>query len=286
MDNTTPKVSFIPKGTLVRETPFLERRRPRSAIGVLATLTFIASVGGYAGLYFWSVSLDEKIAAKTDEIDLVQKQFSDAPQINRAQVFSSRAELAKELLDGHTVVSPIFTFLSKYTIESVFYDKFSFVRDADTITLELSGEAPTYAALAYQGDVLRKRTKELSDFTVSNVSLTKFGTVAFNLLLTFTPDHLSYSKSLSRAQEDLSRGEAAAVISRPSAVATTTSTSTFSGMSTSTAMNSVVGTATEEVVAVEKKTAAPVQKAETSVALAPAEKQSVMSSFWSRFKFW
>lgn len=283
MDSTTPKVSFIPKGTLVRETPFLERRRPRSAMGILATLSFIASVGGYTGLYFYNASLGEQIAAKTGEIGLVQQKFSDAPQISKAQVFSSRAELAKELLDGHTVVSPVFTFLSKYTIESIFYDKFSFVRDGDIITLELSGEAPTYATLAYQGDILRKRTEELSKFTVSNVALTKFGTVSFSLLLTFAPDYLSYAKSLSRVQGSTPKGDTTAVVVKPGTGVPVTSTSTSSGVSTSTAE---VAPEVMPAVAEVKKEVTPAQKSEASVALSPAEKQSVLGSFWSRFKFW
>lgn len=283
MEGTTPKVSFIPKGSLVRETPFLERRRPRSVVGLVAGLVFTVSVGSFAGLSFYNDFLGKQVVAKTGEINLIRQKFSDAPQISKAQVFSSRAELAQDLLTRHTVVSPVFTFLSNSTIESIFYDKFSFVHDTDKMTLELSGEAPTYAALAYQEDVLRKKTKELSKFTVSNVSLTSFGTVAFTLLLTFTPEYLSYNSSLNRIDESFSQWEATATTSTQQMGTSTVLTGASLGAKIDTATSTAVKTATGTV-AIEDT--APVQKKEESTEASSAGKQSAMKSFWSQFKFW
>lgn len=271
MDGTNPKVSFIPKGSLAREESFLERRRPRSAIGFIAGLAVIASVGGYAGLLFWSASLEKNVAAERDGINRIQQKFSDAPQISKAQVFLSRAEIARNLLNRHTVVAPVLTFLSDNTLESILYEKFSFVHDADMITLELSGEAPTYAALAYQGDVLRKKTKELSKFAISNVVLTKFSTVTFTLSLTFMPEYLSYSNNLSRiGNNSLQAGITA--ISGQSMGTSTISANISPNTATST-------TEMEDVAVIPQKT-------ETGAPAPSAEKQSALGSIWSRFKFW
>lgn len=282
MDSTTPKVSFIPKGSLVRETAFLERRRPRSAIGVIAVLAFVASVGSYVGLYFYNDSLEKKVEAKTDEINLIQKKFSEAPQIDKAQVFRARTKIASELLDSHTLVSPVFTFLSDYTLGSILYEKFSFTRGADGATVELLGEAPSYAALAYQGDVLRERTKELSKFDINNVSLTKFGTVSFVLSLTFVPTHLAYADSLggtddSSLQEDMTifapeQGDDTSIISGAVSDDLLSGSGVDSGTDTTTKT-------TEEGATVD-------QKAKAATATSSAEKQSMLKSLWSRFKFW
>lgn len=273
MDSTTPKVSFIPKGSLVRETAFLERRRPRSAIGLIAILVFIASVGSYAGLYFYNGSLEKKVEAKTDEINKTQKTFSDAPQVGRAQVFRARAELAEELLNKHMVVSPVFTFLSENTTESILYEKFSFTRGVDGAKAELTGEAPSYAALAYQGDVLREATKDISKFEISNISLTKFGTVSFVLSLTFKPDALLYSDSFG-STEDISSQDDLMIVAPPHDAETSTiPADAFSDSDMAASTETDAGTAVD-------------QKAEASTATPPAEKQSILKSLWSRFKFW
>lgn len=277
MDSTIPKVSFIPKGSLVRETSFLERRRPQSAIGFIAGFVFVASVGSYAGLYFYSNFLEEKVVAKTDEINLIQQKFSDAPQISKAQVFRSRAELARELLDNHTVVSPVLTFLSENTIESILYEKFSFARGTDGAMVELTGEAPTYMALAYQGDILRKKTKELSKFEIGSVSLTEFGTVTFTLSLAFMPGYLSYSDNLNRIESTSFQEGVLDALGQ--------------SMGTSTISNDVssnIATSTEKKTDTSRAQNAQKIKAEAGATTPPAEKQpeSVLKSIWSRFKFW
>lgn len=302
MDGTTPKVSFIPKGSLVREQSFLERPRPRSVIGFLAIFAFVASIGSYAGLYFYNKSLDNDVAAKMDEIEETKKIFSDAPQVGAAQAFLSRTRLARELLDGHTVVSPALAFLSKNTLESISYEKFAFTRGTNGGTLELSGEAPTYAVLAYQGDVLRGKTEELSDFAISNVALTKFGTVTFTLSLSFVPGYLSYAKSLGSAENAYAQTAAEAMTpagaessrggNSPSALFSTSTssapTTTPFPMGTSTAISpdfsgEAAGMVTEEDIIPN----AVIPESEPATVVPPAEeKQSALRSFWSRFKFW
>lgn len=286
MDSTTPKVSFIPKGSLVRETAFLERRRPRSAIGFIAVLAFVASVGSYAGLYFYNDSLEKKVEAKTDEINLIQKKFSEAPQIDKAQVFRARTKIASELLDSHTLVSPVFTFLSDYTLGSILYEKFSFTRGADGATVELLGEAPSYAALAYQGDVLRERTKELSKFDINNVSLTKFGTVSFVLSLTFVPTHLVYADSLGDT-DDRSLQEDMTIFAPEqgddtSGISGAVPDDLFSGSD----MDSGVTSGADTITKTTEEGATVDQKAKTITTTPPPEKQSMLKSLWSRFKFW
>lgn len=285
MDSTTPKVSFIPKGSLVRETAFLERRRPRSAVGFIAGLAFVASVGSYAGLYFYNDSLEKKVVAKTDEINLIQKKFSDAPQIGKAQVFRARTKIASELLDSHTLVSPVFTFLSDYTLGSILYEKFSFTRGADGATVELLGEAPSYAALAYQGDVLRKRTKELSKFDINNVSLTNFGTVSFVLSLTFVPTHLAYADSLgvsdnSSLQDDMT------IVPEQGGDTPVISGVIFEDLSSGSGMDSSMASGTEMVTEIVEEGTTVDQEAKVTTATPPSEKQSILKSLWSRFKFW
>lgn len=195
MDTPTSQVSFIPKSPLVREESALDRKRPISLVRVLAITLFVSSVGAYASIYAYDLTLTKKIATETEKIRQLQAQFSNAPQVEEARVFRARAELMQELLEEHIVVSPVFEFLSKNTLERVFFDRFSFKRNDDgNLLVELSGEAPGYATLAYQMDVLRGKTSELAQVVAKDVTLSPFGTVTFGLVLVFQPEYLSYLK--------------------------------------------------------------------------------------------
>lgn len=193
MFDTNSKISFIPKSPLVREEDSF-RSRPRSAFAVVASFVFVASVASYFGLSFYHRALADNVNQVTSEIESLKKDF-DRPEIQDARVFRARADSARALLEEHIAMRPLFHFLEQYTVERIFYTEFSFVRDRESSpVLELKGEAPDYASLAYQADIFREK-KELLSFSVSDLTLTKTGTVTFSLSLVFAPDFLSYEKS-------------------------------------------------------------------------------------------
>lgn len=196
MDSHTSQVSFIPKSPLTRGESFLERPRPRSLLGFITVLAFLASVGSYAGLYFYNNTLNRKIESLTAEINEVQKSFNQ-PEINQARVFYARAELVRTLIASHIVVNPIFDFLEANTTTNIFYSNLVFKKGAEgTLSLEVTGEAQGYASLAYQADVFRQKSKELASFSVKDIKLTNLGGVSFSFVMTFAPEYLSYSTQL------------------------------------------------------------------------------------------
>jgi len=314
MDSNNPKISFIPKGSLVREESFLSRPRPRSALGLLAISLLVLSVGLYAGFYFYDNSFSQDIILRKDKIDSTRNSFRNAPQVEEAQLFSSRASVAQGLLTGHFIVSPALIFLSKNTVESIYYDKFSFSYYADGAKVEVAGEAPSYASLAYQGDVLRNK-KELLNYSIGDVSLTQFGTVTFNLSLTFAPEYLSYVKNLNTMRisidaalspgpttsassvTPLSKSVTLAttsvpipapkspVVPAPQAPAMVSIPATAPQMSFATSVNPVTVTTAPDAFG---GASAPTPAVTTPVlkVQAPVESQSIWSAFWSKVKFW
>ncbi|MBI5400696.1 MAG: hypothetical protein HZB12_01080 [Candidatus Yonathbacteria bacterium] len=293
--NSNSRISFIPKRSLVREESFLERPRPRSAMGILAVIMFVASAGSYLGLYYYSASIDQDRTTKVKDIEQLQSKFSNAPQVGEAQLFRLRAELAHELLNGHTTVSPIFDFLSQYTVGSIFFGNFSFTHGVEGAAVSLRGEAPSYSALAYQGDILRARTEELSRVAITNVVLSKLGTVTFDLALTFRPEYISYAMSLKRVPETAPLQEKATIA--PSALGSH-GTSTAETMVPNMPALMVAGGASTTPSAPSapsggfsgaESSAAPsaVHNGEASQSIAvPSEKQSFFGSLWARFKSW
>jgi len=199
MASNSLKFSFIPKSSFGQEESFIERKRPRSIVEFIASVSFVLSVGAYGALYFYNVSIVKQIDAKQKEV--TSTEVYDQAGINKAVAFRTRVELAQKLIGAHLAVSPIFDFLTQNSLNSIYYDQFSFKRDKDTWVLDLTGEAPSYSSLAYQTDVLRKNIKdnnnrELYSFELSNVTLTRFGTVTFGLKAIFAPNYLSYTKTL------------------------------------------------------------------------------------------
>lgn len=195
MNSATSKISFIPKNSLAHDNTFVVRRRPTSLISVLAVIVFFGSVAAYVFFTFYGNTFDKKINGLTTQIQELQKSF-DQPEIKEARIFNSRAKLVYDLLGQHIVVTPLFAFLSENTTESIFYTKIDFERSDEKYPLfvKLSGEAPNYASLAYQVDVLRQKSKELVYFEVEDITLTGKGSVGFNFKLAFSQGYLSYSQ--------------------------------------------------------------------------------------------
>lgn len=277
MDSTTPKISFIPKGSLVHDDPFLERQRPKSIIGFFAVFLFISVVSAYSGLYYYNNSLNRLIIEKTAAIKIVQEDFNNATPVSEAKIFRARADLASELLKKHTAVSPIIAFLEKNTMESIMYDKFSYKNDGGVGSIELSGEAPTYGSLSYQTDFLRKKSNELSKFSLSSFSLTPTGSINFAFAMTFNPGYLLYENNLKSiatppATPSDSLGED--IVGSP-----IDTEGILDELSLIDAIPDDVATTTDiaEVVTNEKT---------VNNAVPQKDKPSVLRSLWEKFKFW
>lgn len=279
MDGNNTKISFIPRGSLVREESFLERRRPRSVLGFLAFLCFVSSIGAYAGFSYYNDSLNKVIIEKTHEIEKIQSEFRAAPEVEQAKVFNTRAELARELLNSHTVLSPVLSFLSKYTTESIYYDNFSIKNEGGNAELDLSGEAPTYAALAFQSDVFQKQDKELLEFLVSNVELTSFGTVKFDFKMVFAPDYLLYDKNFGKT-ESLDSQATTTISFATASIEATDTADTFSAMGASS--SSPLSPSAEAA----SQRGVPPVGAVSAFSATEAKEQSILMSLWSKFKFW
>lgn len=286
MTSDQPKVSFIPKDTLVREEAFLERPRPRSLLGFLAVVSLLASVGAYAGLYFFNFTIKQQADEILAKVEEAQSVFTQAPPIEEARLFQKRAQLAEELLNTHTVVTPVFKFLEENTLSSIYYSSFSLKKGEDGFSVELAGEAPSYASLAYQSDKLGSKPAELNEFSFSNITLTKFGSVGFNLKLVFSPDYLLYSRHLGTEYENIT-------LSPLSSSTPDTSTASVAVGEQNVASSGAPGV-TQTIVLPSSDAPSLVPSFEVDLSSAsvsettalPETQASSNASFWSFFKFW
>lgn len=283
---TPPKISFIPKTSLVREEAFLERRRPRSLLVFFAIFSLVASLGSYAGLAFYEQQLSGQVADRVEKVEKARDILLGSKVINDARTFQAQAGLVQKILDEHIVVSPVFDFLSKVTIASVMYDSFVFKHENGMQVIELKGEAPSYASLAYQADVLKKykeETKVIIDYTFSGVSLSRLQSVQFSLKITFAPGYLSYTAASRR----LGSGQ----VSSSLASNESTSFGAQKGeVSSSTPIQGQVVVDTGAMIAPETAPMVIPESPEVAQGEGIVDTTTVQAdtktSFWSWFKFW
>lgn len=204
MNNDTTKISFIPQSPLVKkEGSLIGQRRPASLLAILAILVFFLSTGSYGSLYAYKTSLVNKIEQNTEKVITARDALKNSPVIAQAKVFRERAALGQALLDAHVVVSPVFTFLENDTLQTILYNQLTFSSKTGELKVSIKGEAPGYASLAYQSDVLHEQKSTLKNFVIKDVTLMPSGSVSFTLEGIFNPDSLSYTKVNTKGEDEV-----------------------------------------------------------------------------------
>lgn len=195
MNSNAPKISFIPKSSMSRGGDDFGRPRPKSIAAISSIIIFFVIGGVFAGLSYYKSLLDDDIANKITAIKDAQAKINQSPAIKQAKEFNQRAALTKQLLDSHIVITPVFDFLNQNAVSSIKYDSFTFKQEDKAEYVEIKGEAPSYASLVNQLDVVKSKNKELASYSVKDVLLTEFGSVKFTLKVTFIPGYLSYTNT-------------------------------------------------------------------------------------------
>lgn len=290
MNSNPPKVSFIPKNSFSREREISNRPRPKSFIAAIAIGVFIITTGVYGGTYFYNDLLAKEIEKKAIEIKAAQDTFTQSPEIERAKVFNARAGLARQLLDSHIVVSPIFDFLSQNTVSTIRYESFTFKQEKGVDSLKLKGEAPSYATLANQLDIIKKKNKEISSYSLRDVNLTKFGSVTFTLELFFMPGYLHYTNNDRRSADSVDLGAQMIVGTTTSKTKQQTGTSSLQVPPSVQSESTTLGIPPTQV----PQVAVPgtIESAPEKVGVEPQTGSELLTpeptnrSIWSWFKFW
>jgi hypothetical protein len=215
MDKRT-KISFIPQKPLIKR----ERSRVLSVNLFLffSSFLFFVTLAAYAGLYFYNINLEKTLVEKKEELALEKEKIDPKDIIKESQELQTRIINAKKLISEHIIISPIFGFLEEITLKSISFDSLSFTKEAEGGSLraaptptsplapqkttglgvvEITGQAPNYASLAYQSDVLKEEMKKgdkIKKFSISNMSLDESGNILFNLKISFNLPFLSYKE--------------------------------------------------------------------------------------------
>lgn len=191
MDNTF-QTSFIPKKPI---TSNVSTKTQRSLFSIIAIFLIVISIILSGLLYVYKIYLNNQKETLSASLLKVRDTF-EKDTIEELEMFNKRTDIAKQILNGHIVLSPLFSLLSEITIPSVQYIKFDQDTNEKGFLVKIEGVAKDYRSIALQADMFNTlKGRSFKNVVFSNLSKDKNGNVMFNLQFNVDPSLLSYEKN-------------------------------------------------------------------------------------------
>ena len=186
----TVQTSFIPRKPLTEE--HVTRERPVGIFTFVGTVLFLASIVAAGGMYFYKANLTKSYADKSAQLEAVKNTFEPG-LIQDLQSLDRRLDASSDILSNHIALSPIFDELSRLTLRSVRYTKFSYeiAKDTGVIKVKMSGQSSDYNSIALQAQAFNK-SKSMKNIVFLNLTLDDHGKPSFDLEFTVDPAFVKY----------------------------------------------------------------------------------------------
>lgn len=203
---TNFQTSFIPKKPVASQVN-VHHHTSISVFMIIATILFIASIGGAASTFVLkSILLTSQTQVK-NELKAKEDKFN-LPLIDELKKANAKIDLAKQLLKNHIAVSEVLAILSKLTIDGVRFSGFEF-DSVDALSpsasasskIKLTGVANSYNSVAFQSDVFGNSIqygtgKPLKTPILSDLSVDDKNNVLFNFSADIPQSEISYESVL------------------------------------------------------------------------------------------
>lgn len=196
MDNSF-QTSFIPKRPVGADKSVKANRPPTSIFTILA-FTVLVIVGGLSiGLFFYKNYLTNQKEVLSASLQKVRNSF-EKDTIDELELYDKRVSAAKKVLNGHIVLSPMFSLLGTLTIPSIQYTKFDHQTNSNGFLVRMSGVALDYKSIALQADVFNSaKGRFFKNVVFSNlIKDSKSGNINFDIEFNVDPSLLSYQKNM------------------------------------------------------------------------------------------
>jgi hypothetical protein len=162
MDNQI-KTSFIPRKTIEAASSTFQtgsavthKRVGRTLFSIVATIIFLATLGGGGAVYAWQIKLEKDIVNQIEIMKKARESF-DEKFVQEASRLNTRIESAKGMLTNHVSPSSLYGLLEEYTLQTVSFSQFGFKDNQDgTIAVSGSGQAARYESIVLQSDAFGK----------------------------------------------------------------------------------------------------------------------------------
>ncbi|OHB05333.1 MAG: hypothetical protein A3A26_01970 [Candidatus Zambryskibacteria bacterium RIFCSPLOWO2_01_FULL_47_14] len=193
--------SFIPKGPTFSAgtnfgVPAPARKGERTLLGFIAIILFILSVVAAAGVLGYKFYLNYSIKNMEQALEAGRASLQTETVVEITRL-NNRLLSAEALIDGHTVLSPVFRFLDSATLKDVRLTDFFYNALTAEPRVIIKGEARSYTALAQQAEFL-KESDLFENPIFGDLRLDDEGNVEFSFEAEAAAGLLSYRREMEK----------------------------------------------------------------------------------------
>jgi len=166
-------------------------RKPVNFLELVAIIIFVLTVLAFGGSYLFAGLTSKNIEAKKTELSN-QRERLDLVTIQDLVTLDSRFNSSKTLLDSHVAPSTFFAFLQEKTLQNIRFTSLKYIPGKQGgVSVELSGQARSYSAVASQSDVFAK-SNILKNIIFSDLGLDEKGNVKFTMQAELGAESIKY----------------------------------------------------------------------------------------------
>jgi hypothetical protein len=192
------QTSFIPK-----KTETVKPKRSGSSFGLINTISFvllIMSIIMAGGVYFYRDNLATRVQEMQVSLNRARNIFEPS-LLEELRILDKRMRAAREILQGHIAVSPIFNILQETTLPNIRYINFQYelsLANPNLVQVSMTGEATSYDAITLQADLFN-RNRFIRNPIFSNFSLNRNGLIDFDLSFDVSRSLVSFEQEVERS---------------------------------------------------------------------------------------
>ncbi|MBA3550906.1 hypothetical protein H0W32_01715 [Patescibacteria group bacterium] len=194
------QTTFIPKKPLIQTT---NNRSPRTInfFTLISLIVFITTAILAAGVWGYQKYLTKNIITLETTLNTELEKFEPALVADLGRL-DTRLKSAKSLLNQHIALSSLFDFLSKVTLPSVRFSSFRYAINGQKITLNMTGQARSFSAVALQASELQqeKNLNYIQNPLFSNLNLDEAGNVKFDFTGTVDSNKILYRNYINNVE--------------------------------------------------------------------------------------
>jgi len=200
MENTF-QTSFIPKKPVVSNNNI--RKAPKSLLLIVLSFLLVVSIVASIGLFLYKNYLIKQKESYSTELSLSRDSF-EKETIDELALFNKRTESAKQILDKHLVLSPVFVLLGEITIQTIQYTSFAHQNEKDNFVVEIKGIAKDYKSIALQANMFNgEKGHSFENVLFYNLKKDKNNNIGFDLKFNVKPSLISYQNNLLKSENEI-----------------------------------------------------------------------------------
>lgn len=187
------QTSFIPKKPVISNNTV---KTPRSLLLIILSFLLIVSVLASIGLFLYKNYLTKQKETFSSQLSVVRETF-EKDTIDQLALFDNRTKSAKQILEDHLVLSPLFKLIGEITIPAIQYTSFSHQSDENNFEVQINGLAKDYRSIALQANMFNsEKSHSFANVLFYNLTKDKNNNITFSLKFNVKPSLLSYQNSI------------------------------------------------------------------------------------------